>query len=405
MTDLGTSQDRAARPEFDGTADKAARPRLDSVDVVRGAVMVVMILDHVRDFFMNLQVSPTDIGRTTPALFFTRWITHFCAPTFVLMAGVGASLAGSRGMSRGELARFLLTRGIWLIALEETYVMACVFFAMPRVVLATTLWAIGWSMIVLAGLVFLPRVAIGAFGLAMIAGHNLFDGIRAEGNGLWSILWHALHQQGFLTLPNGYGLMFLYPLVPWIGVMAAGYAMGPMLLLPHERRRPILLKLGLGLTAAFVALRALNVYGDPAPWAVQTSPTYTILSFLNCQKYPPSLLFLLMTLGPAITALGLLDRGAGRWAEPLRTFGRVPLFFYLLQWPVAHGLAFATAVLRGQPTDWMFRFPPFQAPAGYGEGLPMVYAMWLVVVALLYLPCRWFAGVKRRHRWWWLSYL
>lgn len=401
MTDLLRPAGHAP-PE---TPAEIGRPRLDSVDVVRGAVMVVMVLDHVRDFFTNQEVSPTDIGRTTPALFFTRWITHFCAPTFVLLAGVGASLAGARGMTRGGLARFLLTRGLWLIALEETYVMACVFFTMPRVVLATTLWAIGWSMIVLAGLVFLPRAAVAAFGLAMIAGHNLFDGVKAEGNGLGSLLWLVLHRQGVAPLPGGYLLMNLYPLVPWVGVMAAGYALGPVLLLPHERRRPILIGLGLGLTAAFVILRGLNVYGDPAPWAVQASPVGTALSFLNGQKYPPSLLYLMMTLGPAILTLGLLDRGAGRWAEPLRTFGRVPLFFYLLQWPLAHGLALGLATLRGQPTDWMFRFPPFQAPAGYGEGLGMVYAMWLVVVALMYLPCRWFAGVKRRHRWWWLSYL
>ena len=303
------------------------------------------------------------------------------------------------------MARFLLTRGIWLIVLEQTYIVAAVFFAWPKVVLATTLWAIGWSMIALARLIWLPRWAVAAFGLAMIAGHNALDGVEVPGGTVWAVLWRAPHVQSFLPGPGGYLLMLLYPLVPWIGVMAAGYALGPVLLLPHERRRPILLGLGLGLTAGFVALRALNVYGDPQPWAPQASPTFTLLSFLNCTKYPPSLLFLLMTLGPSITALGLLDRGLGRWAGPLRMFGRVPLFFYLLQWPLAHGLAVLVATLRGDPTGWMFRFPPFQSPDGYGEGLAGVYAAWLVGVALLYLPCRWFAGVKRRHRWRWLSYL
>ena len=373
-------------PSISPDGPDEVRPRLGSVDIVRGAVMVVMILDHVRDFLPIARVSPTDLATTTPALFFTRWVTHFCAPTFVLLAGVGASLAGSRGMSRGELARFLLTRGLWLIVLEETWINLLVFFP-PTTLVATILWAIGWSMIALAGLIYLPRVAVAAVGVVMIAGHNLLDGFDVPGDGLGAVLWRVLHGRGLVTLPGGIPLLIAYPLVPWIGVMAAGYSLGPMLLLPHERRRPILLGLGLGLTAAFVALRFLNVYGDPTPWSVQPSPTFTVLSFLNCLKYPPSLLFLLMTLGPAIAALGLLDRGAGRWAEPLRMFGRVPLFFFLLQWPLVRGLPLAVTA------------------AGFGEGLPVVYVTWLVVLALMYLPCRWFAGVKRRHRWAWLSYL
>jgi uncharacterized membrane protein len=221
----------------------------------------------------------------------------------------------------------------------------------------------------------------------MIAGHDLLDGFVVEGNGLGALLWRVLHGRGPVTLRGGPTVLVGFPLVPWIGVMAAGYALGPVLLLPHERRRPILLGLGLGLTAAFVALRLPNAYGDPTPWSVQSSPVFTVLSFLNCQKYPASLMFLLMTLGPTIAALGLLDRGAGRWAEPLRTFGRVPLFFFLIHLPLVRGLAVAVA------------------SAGYGQGLAPVYAVWLVVVALLYGPCRWFAGVKRRHRWAWLSYL
>ena len=380
MTDLLTSPDLVPTP-----SPEEARPRLDSVDIVRGAVMVVMALDHVRDFSPIARVNPTDLAQTTPALFFTRWITHFCAPTFVLLAGVGASLAGSRGMSRGELARFLLTRGLWLIVLEETWVSVSIFFAPPTMVVATILWAIGWSMIVLAGLIYLPRAAIAAFALLMIAGHDLLDGVVVEGNGLGAVLWRLLHGRGPVTMSGGPTILVAFPLVPWIGVMAAGYALGPLLQLPHERRRPILLGLGLGLTAAFVALRLPNAYGDPTPWTVQPSPTFTVLSFLNCQKYPPSLMFLLMTLGPTIAALGLLDRGAGRWAEPLRTFGRVPLFFFLLHLPLVHGLGLLAA--------------------GRGGGLAIVYVMWLVALALLYGPCRWFAGVKRRHRWAWLSYL
>lgn len=379
MTDLMTTPSPAP------STTTEVRPRLDSVDVVRGVVMIVMVLDHVRDFSPIVRVDPTNLAQTTPALFFTRWITHFCAPTFVLLAGVGASLAGSRGMSRGVLARFLLARGAWLIVLEETWVNAWVFFSAPTMVLATILWAIGWSMIALAGLIYLPRVAVASIGILMIAGHDLLDGVVVDGNGPWALLWRILHGRGIVAPPWGPPVLVGFPLVPWVGVMAAGYALGPVLLLPHDRRRPILLGLGIGLTAAFVALRLLNAYGDPTPWSIRPSPTFTVLSFLNCQKYPPSLMFLLMTLGPTIAALGLLDRGAGRWAEPLRTFGRVPLFFYLIHWPLAHGLAFAAA--------------------GFGEGLAMVYVVWPVVLALVYGPCRWFAGVKRRHRWAWLSYL
>ena len=397
MTDLSDSAT--------DVSTKPAGPRIESVDLLRGLVMVVMVLDHTRDYFMNLQVGATDLARTTPALFFTRWITHFCAPTFMFLAGVGASLAGSNGMSRPGLARFLLARGLWLVVLDVTVVSFLLFFTVPNAIVAGVLWAIGWSMVALAGLVFLPRWLIGAIGVAMIAGHDLLDGIRAEGSGPLSMIWHILHQQGFLPMPGGFVLFVLYPLVPWIGVMAASYAFGPVLELPRERRRPILIGMGLALTLAFVALRATNVYGDPNPWTTRASPTFTALSFLNGSKYPPSLLYLLMTLGPAIVALGLLDRGAGRFGGPLLTFGRVPLFFYLLQWPVAHGLAVLVATLRGQATGWMFRFPPFQSPPEYGAGLVEVYLAWLVVLALLYAPCRWFAGVKRRHRWGWLSYL
>jgi uncharacterized membrane protein len=382
-----------------------AVPRVESVDLLRGLVMVFMLLDHTRDYLMNLQVNATDLTQTTPALFFTRWITHFCAPTFMFLAGVGASFAESGGMPRLRLARFLLARGLWLVVLDVTVIPLLVFFTVPFALVASVLWAIGWSMVALAGLVFLPRWLVGALGVAMIAGHHVLDGIQVGDPGLLKVLWSIFHRQGFLTMPGGFVVLVLYPLIPWIGVMAAGYAFGPVFRLRLERRRPILIGTGLALTLAFVALRATNLYGDPQPWRLQASPTFTLMSFVNCTKYPPSLLFLLMTLGPAILALELLDRGTGRWRGPLRTFGRVPLFFYIIQWPVAHGLAVLMATFRGQPTGWMFRFPPFQAPPEYGSTLPEVYLVWLVVLVLLYAPCRWFAGVKRRYRWAWLSYL
>ncbi len=371
----------------------AVAPRVESIDLVRGAVMVLMVLDHVRDFFGDAKIDPTDLSATTPALFFTRWITHFCAPTFVFLAGVGASLSGSR-RTRGELSRHLLTRGVWLILIEQTWGNVTLFFTYPHFALGLILWAIGWSMIALAGLIYMPRTAIGLIGLATIALHNLLDGVQVPG-GIATLLWSFLHVPGMQTLPGGIPILIGYPLIPWIGVMASGYALGPIFSWPSGRRRPILVALGLGSIAGFVALRAFNVYGDPRPWSTGASPVETAMSFLNCQKYPPSLLYLLMTMGPMLLALAALDRGAGRLGHPLRIFGREPLFFYLLQWPLAHGLAVLLAAVRGYPIGWMFRFPPFQSPPGYGQDLATVYLFWVVTVALLYVPCRWFGEWKR----------
>jgi uncharacterized membrane protein len=369
--------------------------------------MVLMALDHVRDFLGNAKIDPTDLARTTPAVFFTRWITHFCAPVFVFLAGAGAFLAGSSGKSRGELARFLVIRGIWLIVLEQTWVKFTLFFAMPKVVLAIILWAIGWSMITLAGLIYLPRAAIGGIGVGMIALHNLLDGVHVGGTGTIALIWRVLHEPGAVPLPGGFVFLVMYPLIPWVGVMAAGYAFAPLLLQPARRRRPILLALGLALTLGFFAIRASNDYGDPRPWSGQSDPMFTVMSFLNCQKYPPSMLYLMMTLGPAILALGWLDRETGRtwFRRPLRTLGRVPLFYFLLQWPVIHGLAVLIAAVQGQSVDWLFGFPPFQAPPNYGYGLPLIYLFWAIVVCLLYLPSRYFADLKQRRRDAWLRYL
>jgi uncharacterized membrane protein len=394
-------------PAQDESRDRGGSNRLASIDLLRGTVMIVMLLDHTRDFFTDSGLSPTNLATTTPALFFTRWITHFCAPVFVFLAGTGAFLWRYQGQpkTRGQLALFLLTRGLWLIVLEETWVNLCFHFALPKVVMAVILWAIGWSMIALAGLIFLPRALVGAVGIGMIALHNLLDPIQLEGAGATSVLWHFLHQPGLVPLPGGFLFMVGYPVVPWIGVMAAGYVFGSLYLLPRERRTRVLIGLGLALCVVFVALRASNAYGDPQPWSPQASSILTVISFLNCLKYPPSLLFLLMTLGPAMVALACLERGAGRLSATLMTFGRVPLFFYLLQWPLLHTTALAGAALSGQPTVWLFGFPPFQNPPGYGVGLPAVYLLTLFFLAILYWPCRWFADLKRRRRDAWLSYL
>lgn len=398
---------------------KDGRARLDSIDLLRGLVMVVMMLDHTRDFFHQgaLNFDPTDLTKTNAPVFFTRWITHFCAPVFVFLAGTGAYLQLVRGKSKAELSKFLLTRGLWLIVLEFTVVRWAVLFNLDyrELGVAQVIWAIGVSMIVLAGLVHLPLRAVAVASMAMIVLHNLLDGVKVTqwqgpgtpAPGFWEAVWLVLHQQGPLPLPFGSTTFIIYPLVPWVGVMAAGYAFGALYELEAERRRRILLALGAGLTIAFVVVRAINLYGDPQPWSVQSSALFTVLSFLNLTKYPPSLLYLLMTLGPALIALAWFERaGRGPFARVLVTFGRVPLFFYILQWVAAHGLAILVGYLAGQSVAWQFaNFAEKPYPNPNGFDLWVVYVFWLVGLLLLYPLCRWFAGVKQRRKDWWLSYV
>jgi len=379
--------------------------------------MVLMVLDHTRDFVHNVafRFDPTDLGRTTSAIFLTRWVTHLCAPSFVFLAGVAAYLQRSRGTTPVELSGFLVTRGFWLVILEFTAVRLGTWFNLDFGFLGImqVIWTIGVSMIVLAGLVHLPLSVIATFGVSMIALHNLLDGIHVQG---WqgpgspvptaaARLWMILHQSNemfpLFTWP-GPVVLLIYPLVPWIGVMAAGYAFGRVYDFEAARRRRILFATGAALITAFVAIRALNMYGDPAPWRVQSSAIFTLWSFINTTKYPPSLLFLLMTLGPMMLALGWLDSrpmasGAGR---ALTMFGRVPLFFYLLQWPLAHMAAIAASLMVGKDVGYYFMSPPAfftQIPANAGFELWVVYLCWAAVIVVLYFLCRWYGDVKRRH--------
>ena len=386
--------------------------------------MVIMMLDHTRDFVHNAaqQFDPTDLSRTNVALFFTRWITHFCAPVFVFLAGTGAYLQLSRGKSKAELSRFLVTRGIWLIVLEVTLVRLGVTFSFDVRMLAflQVIWVIGVSMIVLGALIYLPVKVVGAFGLVMIALHNLLDGFRVASwrgpdspvPGLGAKVWMLLHQafEAFPIVGFPSPVVFVvYPLVPWIGVMAAGYAFGQLYELDAQRRRRLLLIIGGTATALFVVLRAFDVYGDPSEYSTQKNTLFTFLSFLNTTKYPPSLLFLLMTLGPSILALAAFERGTGRgwWREFFVTFGRVPLFFYLLQWPAAHTISLLLHLAFGKPTAWLFQTPIdwVGGTPGMGFNLAVVYLCWIGGVLLLYPLCKWFAGVKQRRKDWWLSYL
>lgn len=391
-------------------AAETPRARLLAPDLLRGLVMVLMALDHTRDFFTTARFDPLDLARTTPALFLTRWVTHFCAPTFVLLAGASAYLYGRRGRTRAEVSRFLLTRGLWLVVLEVTVVRFGWFFNVDYIRTGgQVIWAIGWAMVVLAGLSYALSVrAVAAVGVGIIVGHNLLDPLTPDHFGAWGWLWTVLHEGGPINPADRHQLVEAYPLLPWIGVMCAGYGFGALLVLPDLRRRRVLLTLGLSLMAAFVALSLLNRYGDPAPWTPQRTPFLTLLAALDREKYPPSLLYLLMTLGPAIAALPLLER----WPEgpPRRfflTFGRVPLIYYLLHLPLIHALALVAALVTGFDPGFLFvsAKPGSMLPPGWGVGLPGLYAVWAGVVLMLYPVCRWFAGVKARSGAWWWSYL
>lgn len=412
----------AARSNALEAVPASAGRRLDSIDLLRGVVMVVMALDHVRDYFSNaIGRDPMGLEDLDVGLYFTRWVTHFCAPTFVFLAGTGAFLYGSRGRSKRELSWFLLTRGLWLVVLEATVVRLSwnFHFDYSREFGGGVIFAIGWTMVALSLLVFLPTAAVATVGVLLVLFHNLLDPVRAEDLGLPFGLWGVLHHADkFVLLPGGRmgpwqvpEIHFVsgYCLIPWLGVLAAGYGFGSMFLLEPGTRRRQLIGLGLALTTAFCFLRYANLYGDPKRWVAQASPGRTLLAMLDCNKYPPSLLFLLMTLGPAVTALGIFEGLSGPVARFFVTLGRVPLFFYLLHLPLIHGLMVGVDYLRYGRSPYLSEAPwtlrPEQVPAGYGYALPVVYLVWLGVVTLLYPLCRWYARVKLRSRSGWLSYI
>src|SRR4051812_9601803 len=394
-----------------GSPPPGVRPRLDSVDLLRGVIIVLMALDHTRDFFGDLAASPTNLATATPALFMTRWVTHFCAPVFFLLTGTGAYLALRRKTPR-ELSRFLLTRGLWLLLLEVVIV-RCLGWQWNfdfRLTMLTVLWALGWAMILLAGLVRLGPKLAGVFGVLLIAGHNLFDGVKAAQLGALAPLWTLLHAPGIVHAGPVHTVFAAYVLVPWVGVTAAGYALGMVYDLPAERRRPLLRRLGAGMIGGFLLLRAVNLYGDPAPWSVQGSRLYSVLSFINTTKYPPSLLYLLMTLGPALLFLAWAERGTPRALSPALTIGRVPMFFYLAHVVLIHTLALIACAVRFGGVHWMFESPtldrfPITQPPEWPAPLPVVWGIWVLVVILLYPLCRWFAALKQRRRDAWLSYI
>jgi uncharacterized membrane protein len=372
-----------------------------------------MALDHVRDYFHAdaFLYDPTDLSKTSVALFFTRWITHFCAPVFIFLAGTSAFLIGLR-KSKQELSVFLLKRGIWLIILELTIVNFAWFFNVQfSLITLFVIWALGIGMIVLAAFIHLPFKAILAIGALMVVGHNVFDNFKVDGNGPAAILWSMVHQfQGF-SLSESYFLFIGYPIIPWIGVMMLGYCFGTFYQTTYSQtdRKKILLYLGFSLIALFVLIRLINGYGDPNPWSTQPNPVFTVLSFLNVTKYPPSLLYVLVTLGPAILFLAISENYYGSVSQKIKILGRVPMFYYLLHLYLIHLLALTAALLTGyEASDMVFNTWVTNSPnlVGYGFSLWVVYVVWISVVLILYPLCRWYETYKATQRSkWWLSYL
>ncbi|WP_049761967.1 DUF1624 domain-containing protein [Candidatus Korobacter versatilis] len=377
-----------------------------SADVLRGMVMVLMAIDHVRVY------SGVPAGGPTAGVFFTRWVTHFCAPGFAFLAGSGVFLYAQK---HSGVSKFLATRGLWLVLLELTVVrVAWTFnFHFLDYDLAGVLWMLGWCMVMMAALVKLPIKVVGAVGLAIICLHNLMDHampgiVKSLETNPYAALWKFLYV-GFWAGPvqmgaHGPTVYVLYSLIPWIGVMAAGYAFGSVFALTPERRRQVCMMVGLVAIAAFVLLRATHFYGDPRPWqgwqTVHGMPP--LLAFLNTTKYPASLCFLLMTLGPAILAIPLFESGSSAFAKVMMVYGRVPFFFYLLHIPLIHALALIVSKIRfGYVDPWLFTNHPMgnpQPPDGYVWSLPLLYLVWAIAVFLLFFACRWYAAVKARHK-------
>ena len=388
--------------------------RMSSLDILRGLVIVVMALDHVRDFVMIASVQdPTADPAANPLLFTTRWITHFCAPTFVFLAGTSAGLMGSRRRPT-ELASFLLTRGLWLIVLEVLVISVTWSFAPTGIselggrtyIALQVIWVIGASMVVLAGAQFLGRRACLAIGVAILLGHNLLDAVwpAASTTGSTAPLWAVLHARQLYDV-GPFAIYFSYPLLPWIGVMLVGYGASDLFELPAKLRNERLLRIGMGLVIAFILIRALNVYGDPHPWDFDPSRmAASVMSFLATTKYPPSLLYLLMTLGPAAIACAFAERLHGPIRDALVTFGRAPLAFYIAHLYLIHALAILLGISQGfAAQQFLTHYRYF--PKGFGVGLLGVYLIWIAVVVILYPFCRWVAAVKARRQDWWLSYV
>jgi uncharacterized membrane protein len=394
----------------------AAKYRIESIDLLRGAVMLIMAIDHCRDHLLRGHPDPTDLATTTPLLFFTRWITHFCAPVFVFLSGISAWLAGTR-RTEGQLSALLMKRGLWLIAVEILLIAPGLSIdPLYHMVVLQVIWVIGGSMFLLGLLIRLrvSRLAIGVIGAVIFLGHNIFDYTGAGAVGrtfVWQLLVSAGGFVGSSIVPLGHDhiVIVAYALVPWTGVMLLGYAVGPIYGPGFDavRRRRLLLRAGVVLLAAFVVLRGFNWYGDPAPWSVQKTAVLSVISFLNVTKYPCSLMYLCMTLGVALVLLAVTERVKSRFTSAIVVYGNVPFFYYVIHWYLIGLSTIVIFFLQGYGVQQIVTpGNPFHFdPPGFGLSLAGVYGVWLFVVVALYWPCKWFSGYKKRSNKWWLSYV
>ena len=382
--------------------------RITSIDILRGLVMVIMALDHTRDFFHITAMTddPLNLATTTPQLFFTRWITHYCAPTFVFLSGTSAYLS-SKNKTRGDASSFLIKRGIWLVFIEMAVItLGLTFNPLYNFIIWQVIWAIGCSMILLGLLIRLPFPVIFITGLLLFFGHDIFNHIQVPQNGFSGYLVKILFtaRGTILPLPNNHFIGIFYAILPWTGVMLLGYSAGYWYRREFSaiKRKQLLMGTGVALVLLFIVLRYFNSYGDPAPWDKQH-----FLSFINPSKYPPSLLYLCMTLGPSLIALSLLENVYTKWSAVLSVYGRVPFFYYVLHFYLIHLILVIVFFATGHSTAEIIdpQVPFLFRPARFGFGLGIVYLVWLSVVAILYLPCRWFNGYKMTHSQWWLKYL
>ena len=388
----------------------ANKTRIQSIDLLRGIVMILMALDHTRDYFNadSFNFDPLDLERTSVPLFLTRWITHFCAPIFMLLTGTSAFLVGERKGIKA-LSKFLFTRGLFLVVMEHTVFNFGWNFNIhfPEIDFLV-IWSLGVSMIALSGMVFLPKKIILTIGIILVAGHNLLDKVHVAGKGFEAFLWALLHEPGMFSF-GGKAFFVMYPVIPWIGIIALGYSLGSLYSkeVSSAKREKTLAWLGAGCLVLFVIFRSINKYGDPSPSTFQASPAMNFLSLIKVTKYPPSFLYTLLTIGPALIFLALSEMPPGRLGKIVSVYGRVPMFYYILHIYLIHILAmFATSFSGHQWSDMIFPGFTNEKLNGYGFSLGITYLVWLAVISILYPFCKWYDGYKTRHKEkWWLSYL
>lgn len=390
-----------------------SRERVYSIDVLRGLVMIIMALDHVRDFFHApaLTQDPLDPQTSWPALYFTRWITHFCAPIFVFLSGMSVQLMNGR-KTKAEISRFLFTRGLWLILVEVTIVsFGITFNPFMNLAILQVIWAIGVSFLALALLVFLPWQAVLGLGLLITFGHNVLNSWESQPGFKPGAFWEFAHftQYTFYPVFPGHGVIVFYPFLPWIGIMLMGYGIGRVFLpdVSAAKRKQVLITSGLAMVGIFFVLRAVNQYGDPRSWQAFPTLQQTIFSFMNVAKYPPSLMYTCITIGPGLLMLAAFEHARGRFAQVCRVYGSVPFFYYIIHFYTIHLLCMILFFIHGYGAEDIVnpQAPFLFRPNDFGYPLAVVYLIWIAIVALLYKPCKWYGEYKRTHRNWWLSYL